>query len=330
MHMKSTSARNRSPHACMARAAVVLFAALAAPQASFAQDFPSKPVRWIVPFAAGGPADVIARIVQPKLNERLGQSVVIDNRAGAASNIGHEAAARATPDGYTMLYVVPNVVTNAFLFKINYDPLKDLIPVAQITAQSYVLMTHPGFAPKNMAEIIALAKTRPVTCASGGGLPQLGCEWLKSATQADFVHVPYKGNAPALNDLIGGQVNMMIDLFNTALPQIRAGKARAMALTSPRRGPPLPDLPVVAETVPGFALVGWHGVMAPAGVPRAAVDRLNRALGEALADPEVTRRIQESGIDVAHTSAEAFGEIVRTDYAKYGKIIRDAGIPQQQ
>ena len=293
-----------------------------------AQDFPSKPVRWIVPFPPGGPADVIARLLLPKFSESLGQPVVIDNRAGGGSNIGHDAAARATPDGYTILYVVPNVVTNALLTKGSVDPLKELRPVAQLTAQSYVLMAAPGFAPRTIPEIIAAAKAKPggVTCAAGGGLPGFGCEWLRPATGADITHIPYKGNALAMNDLIGGQVSLLIDLFNTALPQIRAGKVRAIALTGARRGPPLPNLPVIAETLPGFVLVGWHGVMAPAGVPAPIVARLNAALGQALADPEANRRISESSIEVAHTSAEAFGRILQDDTVKYARIIKDAGI----
>lgn len=314
----------------LGRAVSIAFAAtlLAVSQAAPAQAWPSKPIRWIVPFAAGGPADVIARLVSAELARRLGQPVIIENRAGGAANIGHEAAARSAPDGYTILYAIPSVVTNVSLLKAAVDPLKELTPVARLTTQAYVLLASPGFAPRTLAEIIAAAKGKPgsVSCASGGGLPALGCEWLKSVTQAEIVHVPYKGNAPALNDLIGGQVSVLIDLFNTALPQIRSGKVRAVALTSETRGPPLPELPVMAETLPGFVLVGWHGVMAPAGVPRAIIDQLNRAFGDALAEPEVHRRITDSRITVAHSSAEAFGRIIESDLAKYARIVRDAGI----
>ena len=293
-----------------------------------AQSFPSKPVRWIVPFAAGGPADVIARILQPRFAERLGQPVVIENRAGGGSNIGHEAGAKATPDGYTILYVVPNVVTNPSLFRNQIDPLKELAPVAQLTTQAYVLLANPMFKPNTISEIIATAKTKPggVTCAAGGGLPTFGCEWLRSLVGNGIVHVPYKGNAPALTDLIGGQVDMLIDLFNTALPQVKAGKVRPIALTGAKRGLPLPELPVFAETLPEFVLVGWHGVMAPVGVPPAITDRLNKALGDALADPEVTRRISDSFIEVAHTSADTFGKIVQADFHKYARIVKAAGI----
>lgn len=309
--------------------ALALAAAALGAGPACAQAWPTKPVRWIVPFSAGGPADVIARVVGPKLSERLGQPVLIDNRVGGNSNIGHEAAARAAPDGYTMLYVVPNIVTNPPLFKDNMvDPLKELTPLAQMTVQSYALVANLGFEPKTVAEIIALARARPgsVTCASGGGLMSFGCDWMRTVTRTEMVHVRYKGNAPALSDLLGGQVNILFDLYNTSLPQIRAGKIRPVALTRPTRGLPLPDVPVIAETLPGFVLVGWHGVMLPVGVPRPVVEKLNHALGEALADKDVARRVTDGFSEIAHTSPEAFGEILKNDYAKYARIVKDAGI----
>ena len=297
---------------------------------SMAQTFPNKPVRWVVPFAAGGPADVIARILGPGLSEALGQPVIIDNRPGGNSNIGHEAVARAAPDGYTILYVVPNVVTNPSLFTAPMvDPIKDFVPVAQLTSQSYVLLANPSFAPKTMPEIIAKAKQGGVSCASGGGLPTFGCEWLRSMTKADFLHIPYKGNAPALNDLIGGQVNILIDLFNTALPQIKAGTVRPIALTRPTRGQPLPELPVIAETLPGFVLVGWHGVLAPAGTPAPVVERLNAAFNRALANEEVKKRINDSFLEVTPTTAAEFGKVLQDDFAKYSRIVKEAGIKPQ-
>lgn len=308
--------------------AAILVVCATLSQGALAQAWPTKPLRWIVPFAAGGPADVIARVVGPKLSERLGQPVLIDNRAGGNSNIGHEAAARAAPDGYTMLYVVPNIVTNPSLFKNMVDPLKELAPLAQMTVQSYALVANPAFEPRTVADIIAAARAKPgsVTCASGGGLMTFGCEWMRTMTRTEIVHVQYKGNAPALTDLLSGQVNILFDLYNTSLPQIRAGKIRPVALTRPTRGLPLPDVPVMAETLPGFVLVGWHGVMLPVGVPRVIVERLNQALGEALADKDVTKRVTDGFSEIAHTSPEAFGDILKQDYAKYARIVKDAGI----
>jgi tripartite-type tricarboxylate transporter receptor subunit TctC len=300
--------------------------ALLASSVSHAQEFPNKPVKWIVPFSAGGPADIIARAIQPKLVEQLGQPVVIDNKAGGQSNIGHAEAARAEPDGYTILYVVPNVVTNPSLFKNMVDPVKELAPVTRLTSQGYVVVANSEFAPKTLAEVIALAKTKGVTCASGGGLMTFGCAWLKTATQADFVNVQYKGNAPAMNDLLGGQVNILFDLFNTSLPQIRGGKIRPVALTGAKRGEPLPGVPTISETLPGFVLEGWHGVMAPVGLPRPVLDKLNRAFHVALRDPAVAKRITDGYSDVAPTTPEEFGRIVREDVVKYAKIVKEAGI----
>jgi tripartite-type tricarboxylate transporter receptor subunit TctC len=320
MEMMRVSARTAL---CGALAACTLAAG-----AACAQAFPSKPMRWVVPFPPGGPADVIARVVGPKLSERLGQPVIIENRAGGNSNIGHEAVARSAPDGYTFLYVVPNIVTNPSLFRNMVDPIKELAPLAQMTVQSYALVANPAFAPRTVAEIIAAARAKPgsVTCASGGGLMTFGCEWMRTMTKTEIVHVQYKGNAPALTDLLGGQVNILFDLYNTSLPQIRAGKIRAVALTRPTRGLPLPEVPVIAETLPGFVLVGWHGVMLPVGVPKPVLDKLNQAFGEALADKDVTKRITDGFSEVAHTTPEAFGEILRDDYAKYARIVKEAGI----
>lgn len=330
-HLMNTSMQRRAMRESTSRSLarlIALIVAAGAAGAAAAQAWPTKPVRWIVPFAAGGPADVIARVVGPKLSERLGQPVIIDNRVGGNSNIGHEAAARSAPDGYTMLYVVPNIVTNPSLFKNMVEPIKDLTPLAQMTVQSYALVAYPGFAPKTVADIIAAARAKPgtVTCASGGGLMTFGCLWLPTITKTDIVHVQYKGNGPALTDLLGGQVNILFDLYNTSLPQIRAGKIRPVALTRPSRGLPLPDVPVIAETLPGFILVGWHGVMLPVGVPRPVLDKLNHALGEALLDKEVARRVTEGYSEIAHTTPEAFGEILRQDFEKYARIVKDAGI----
>ncbi|MGE4240512.1 Bug family tripartite tricarboxylate transporter substrate binding protein [Ramlibacter sp.] len=309
----------------LVRAALALPLALASIAAS-AQAFPTKPIRWVVPYAAGGPADVIARALQPKMAEFLGQPVVIDNRPGGNANIGHDMVSKAAPDGYTILYVVPNIVTNPLTYKNMVDPLKDLAPVARITSQAYILVANPNFPAKNVAEMIDVARKQGVNCASGGGLPGFGCMWFKSHSKADFTHVLYKGNTLAMNDLIAGQINVVIDLFNTAMPQVRAGKVKPLALTGSKRGMPLPDLPVIAETIPGFVLEGWHGVMITPGTPAPIVDRINQALRFALADPAVAKRITDSSIDVAPTSPAEFAAILREDQAKYTRITQDAGI----
>jgi tripartite-type tricarboxylate transporter receptor subunit TctC len=291
-----------------------------------AQGFPSQPIRFIVPYAAGGPADIIARAIQPKMQENLGQPVIIDNRPGGNANIGHELASRAAPDGYTIVYVVPNLVTNPLLYKHMVDPEKDLAPVAKMTSQAYLLVANPGFPARTVGEIIDIARKTGVNCASGGGLPGFGCLWFKSYSKADFTHIQYKGNGPAMNDLVGGQVNIMIDLYNTALPQVNAGRARAIALTGHKRGMPLPELPVIGETIPGFALEGWHGVMTAPGTPAPIIDRLNQAIRYALADPVVAKRISETSIEVTPSSPAEFAATIKEDVAKYSRITRDAGI----
>jgi len=294
-----------------------------------ASAYPERAIRWIVPFTAGGPADAIARLLVPKLSQELGQPIVIENRAGANSNIGHEAVARAEPDGYTILYVVPNVVTNPSLYNVAVDPVKELTPVVQLTAQAYLLLAGSAFKPASVADIVAKARQGGVTCASGGGLSGFGCDWLRSMPKADFVQVPFKGNAPALTALMGGQVDIMIDLFNTALPQVKAGRVRPVALTRAERGSPLPNLPIIAETLPGFVLVGWHGVMAPHGTPEPIVRKLNAAFAKALGDPDVRRRIEESYIEVVHGTPADFGRVIKEDLDKYARITQAAGIARQ-
>ncbi|TFZ02586.1 tripartite tricarboxylate transporter substrate binding protein [Ramlibacter henchirensis] len=301
------------------------FALACASQAN-AQGFPSRPITLVIPFSAGGPADIIARTIAPKLQEELGQPIVVDNRAGGNGNIAHALVARAPADGHTLLYVAPGIVTNPSLFKAaQVDPFKELTPVAQLTTQSYVMIAHPSFKPRTLPELIAAADTGQVTCASGGGLPAFACDWLRSTTKKNITHVRYKGTQ-ALNDLVGGHVNVMVDLFNTALPQVRAGTVRPIALTRATRGQPLPDVPVFAETLPGFVLQGWHGIMAPAGTAADRVERLNAAFTRALADPAVRQKITDSFIEVTPTSAAAFAETLKRDYEKYARIVKEAGI----
>jgi len=295
----------------------------AAPQA-----YPVKPMRWIVPFPAGGPADLVARLVGPKLADSLAQPVVIDNRPGAGSNIGMELAAKSPADGYTLLFVVPSLVTNPFLYKLNFDPARDLAPVAQLTNVSFVLLASPAFAPRTLAEIVGWAKARPreLTCATAGALPELACYLLGALGRIELTRVPYKGNAPALTDVIGGQVNIVFDAVNTALPQVKAGRVRALATSGARRSPFLPDLPTLAEALPGFEMTGWQGIAAPAGTPRAIVARLNREIGGVLAQPDVRQRLTDAGLEVTTGTPEQFAEFIRAEHTKYERLIREAGI----
>jgi tripartite-type tricarboxylate transporter receptor subunit TctC len=235
-------------------ALAMLLASLAHAQSAW----PSKPIRWVVPFPPGGPADVVTRIVSAKLAERTGQPAVVENRAGAGGNVGHEAAAKAAPDGYTVLFVVPAIITNPFFLKASIDPFKELAPVIHLDSASMVLLSNPAFPAATVSEVIALARAKPgtVSCAASGALPQVGCEMLRAYAGSPMIMVQYKGNAPALNAVIGGEVNLLFDLVNTAQGQVKSGRVRAIASTNARRGiGPFGDLPVLSETIPDFELV---------------------------------------------------------------------------
>jgi tripartite-type tricarboxylate transporter receptor subunit TctC len=285
----------------------------------------------VVPYPPGGGNDVIARIVAGKLSAALGREIVVENHGGAGGTIATRQVARAAPDGYTLLVATSSLAINPAIYPdVGYDPRKDFAAVGLMATSQNVLLVNPAVAASSVAELIARAKAEPgrLTYAStgGGNSVQLAAQLFAEMARVTLTQVPYKGNAPALTDLMGGQVNILFDLYNTSLPQIRAGKIRPVALTRPSRGPPLPDVPVIAETLPGFVLVGWHGVMLPVGVPRPIVERLNHALAEALADKDVTKRITDGYSEVAPTSPEAFGEILQQDFVKYARIVKDAGI----
>lgn len=291
--------------------------------------FPTRPIRWIVPFPPGGPTDVVARIVGQRLGERLQQPVVIENRPGAFGNIGLEAAARAAPDGHTIVLGPTAMVLNAILHKLNFDPLTELAPVSQLTTLNLVLLASADFAPRTVPEVLAMAKAMPgtVTCGWGATFPQLGCELLRIRGDAPINAIPYKGNGPAMNALLGGQINLLFDSANTALPQVKANRVRAIATTNSKRGTgTFGELSTVAETLPGFELPGWFGVLAPAATPRPVIKRLNREIAAVLEEDDVRKRLTDGGLEIANGSPEEFADIIRRDYARYLAIIREAGI----
>jgi tripartite-type tricarboxylate transporter receptor subunit TctC len=293
------------------------------------ESYPSRPIRWIVPYPAGGPTDLVARIVGQRLGERLKQPVLVENRAGAFGNIGLEAAARAAPDGYTIVFGMTSLVLNPILYKLNFDPLTELTAISQLTTVTYVLLANADFPPRTLPELLVAAKERPgaVTCGWGATLFQLGCELLNIQGRVNITLVPYKGNAPAMNDLIGGQINLLFDPANTALPQTKSGRVRAIATANLKRSAgPFGGIPTVSETLRGFELSGWFGVLAPAATPRTIISRLNREIAAVLEEDEVRNRLVDSGLEVAHGSPEAFAEIIRRDHAKYLKIVQEAGI----
>jgi tripartite-type tricarboxylate transporter receptor subunit TctC len=294
-----------------------------------AQDWPSRPIRWLVPFAPGGPADMVARITAAALAERTGQPNPVENQAGATGNIAHAAASKSAPDGHTLVFVVPAVITNPFYLKAAVDPFRELAPVIHLDNAPMVLVANPAFPPANLHELLAYIKAHPgrVTCGASGALPSVGCELLRAHAGADLLMVMYKGNAPALNAVMSGEINVLFDVVNVAAGQVKAGRVRAIASTAARRGmAPLGDVPVMAETIPGFELVTWHGVMIAPGTPPAIVERVNRELNAVLQQPEVRERFANSGLQITGGTAQEFGAILRRDSDKYGAALRAAGV----
>jgi tripartite-type tricarboxylate transporter receptor subunit TctC len=295
-----------------------------------AQTYPNRPIRCIVPYVAGSSPDVVARIVVPKLSERLGQPVVIDNRGGANSIIGTETAVRSVPDGYTILLGATALATNPSLYKLPYDAAKSFSPITQTVAVHFLLVVHPSLPVRTVAEFITLARARPgeLTFGSAGnGSPgHLAGELLKSLSSIKLVHVPYKGGPQATADLIGGQIQLQFDVIATALPYIKAGKTRALGVSSVKRSTILPDMPTIAETVPGFNMAGWQGFLAPAGTPDEVIQRLHREIVAVFALPDVRQRMFDLGYETVGSSPREFAEFMRADTAQFAKIISGAGI----
>ena len=295
-----------------------------------AQTYPNRPIRCIVPYIAGSSPDVVARIVGPKLSEGLGQTVVIDNRGGANSIIGTEVAVRSLPDGYTILLGATALATNPSLYKLSYDAAKSFSPITQTVAVHLLLVVHPSLPVRTVAEFITLAKARPgqLTFGSAGtGSPgHLAGELLKNLAGIKIVHVPYKGGPQATADLIGGQIQLQFDVIATSLPHVKAGRTRALAVSSVKRSTILPEMPTIAETVPGFNMVGWQGILVPTGTPSEIIQRLHREIVAVFALPEIRQRIFELGYETVGSSPQEFVEFLRADTAQFAKIISGAGI----
>jgi tripartite-type tricarboxylate transporter receptor subunit TctC len=295
-------------------------------------QYPAHPVRFIVPSAAGGGTDIIARAVSLKLSEALGQQFVVDNRPGAGQMIGIELAAKAPPDGHTILMAASTLAINSVMYKkVPYDPLRDFAPITQAASLANVLVVHPSLPVKSLAELIAYAKARPgelnFASAGIGTSPQMSIELLKSMAGIDMVHIPYKGTAPGVVDLLAGQVKVMAPNVLTALPHIKSGKLRALAVTSGKRSQALPEVPTVAEAgLPGYDSTQWYGVLAPAGTPREIVARLHAEIVRALRDPEVGKRLEADGAEAVGSSPEEFSAFIRSETEKWAKVARAAGI----
>jgi len=297
------------------------------------EQWPTKPVRWVIPYAAGGFSDIRARKIGVDLARLLGQPVVVENRAGAGGVVGTDAVAKAAPDGYTigMGNLAPLAVNLSLMKKLPYDPSKDVQAVILLEKGPLILTAGPGLKANSVAELIAYAKANPgkLTFASSGigGAHHLSGEMLRQRTGIDIVHIPYKGGAPAAADVMAGHVPMMFELGYAALPSVRAGKVRALAVTSTTRMALLPDVPTLAEAgLPGFESTNWQGVIVPAGTPRAIVERLNRDINAVLAIPQQRESIVANGGEVAGGTPEAFRDFIRSETVKWGEVVRTAKI----
>jgi tripartite-type tricarboxylate transporter receptor subunit TctC len=303
----------------------------ALPRIARAQTYPTRPVRLIVPVAPGGASDILARLIGQWLSERLGQQFVIDNRPGGGGNIGTEAVVRAPADGYTLLLAATaNAIHAAFYDKLNYNFIRDIAPVAAISRYTFVMVVHPSMPTKTVPEFIAYAKANPrklnMASPGNGTSPHLVGELFKMMTGVNMIHVPYRGGGPALTDLLGGQVQVYFPGTVASIEYIKAGRLRALAVTTATRSDELPDVPTVGEFVPGYEASGWFGVGAPKSTPTEIIDKLNNEINAALADPKMKARLADLGATPLVGSPADFGKLIAEETEKWGKVIRAANI----
>jgi tripartite-type tricarboxylate transporter receptor subunit TctC len=296
------------------------------------EGFPEKPVRFIVGFTPGGPSDIIARALGQKLSELWAQQIVVENRPGAGGNVAAELAARSAPDGHTWLLGNNSILaTNQSLYpKLAFDPVKDFAPVALVAIQPNVLVVNPAVPANSVTELIALAKAKPgelnYASSGSGAAAHLAAELFKSMAGVDMVHVPYKGAQPALTDVIAGRAQLMFATSASAIPYIKAGRLRALAVTSSRRSPSVPELPTLAEAgVPGFEAITWHGVVVPRATPGALVERLNADIVRALSARELRERLESLGAEIAAGTPQEFADYIASEIPKWAKVVKDSG-----
>jgi tripartite-type tricarboxylate transporter receptor subunit TctC len=301
-----------------------------------AQTWPNQPLKIVSPFPPGGTNDTVARIIAFKLGENLGQPVVVDNRAGAGGMIGSEYVAKSPPDGYTLLMSTPGPITiNRFLFaKMPYDPDKDFTPITHVANVPQVVLVNPSVKATSVKELIELAKANPGKINFGsvgnGSTLHLAGELFKTMAGVDLVHVPYKGSAPALNDILGGQIQLMFDVIVSGMPHAKAGRLRALAVTGSKRSSYAPELPTVAEAgLPGYEVVTWYGILAPAGMPAGLSKRLNEEIVKVLKAPDVASKLSTQGVDIVASSQDEFVSYLRSERDKWSKVIKQAGIKPQ-
>lgn len=316
-------------------AVLVLLAAATAVDQAGAQQYPAKPVRMVVPFAPGGISDALARIVGQKLSEKWGDPVIVDNRPGAGGNVGTEIVARAVPDGYTLLLVAPSLAISPSLYtKLGYDPLRDFAPVSLVALATNLMVVHPSLPVGTIKELIAYGKARPGTISYGSGgsgtSGQLAAELFKLSAGVDFLHVAYKGAGPAVNALLGGEVQLMFAPITLVLSLANAGKLKAVAVTGARRSTAAPNIPTVAESgLPGFDVSSWFGVVAPAGTPARIVSMLNREISALASLPDARERIIAQGAEPTSTTPDEFARHLRAEIGKWARVIKAAGIQAQ-
>ena len=311
----------------------IAFVLVAAATPVIAQQYPAKAVRMIVGFPAGGTSDIMARLTGQKLSEAWGQTFIIDNRPGAGGNIGTELVAKSAPDGYTLLVSPGSTLTSnpAVYSKVPFDTVRDFAPVTIIASVPNALVVHPSVPVNNVKELIALAKSRPGQLAyastGAGQSTHLSAELLKLSAGINMIHVPYKGSAPALTDIVAGQVSVMFDNLPSCLPFIKSGRLKPLAVSSTSRSRALPDLPTVAESgVPGFDVTVWFAVLAPAATPRDIVNRLNGEIIKAIKTPDMRERLAQQGAEPVGNTSDEFAAVIKRDLAKWAKVVKDAGI----
>ncbi len=308
---------------------MLMAGALLASSAAAAQNFPTKPVRIIVPFSAGGATDIVTRVVAQKLTDIWGQTIVVDNRAGAGGNIGADLAAKSPPDGYTIFMTSGSIVTaNPHMYrKLSYDAAKDLVAVTNVASGPQAIVVNPSFAAKTVKDLIDMAKAKPesVTFGSAGIGTQThlaGENFIASAGLA-VTHIPYKGEAPAISDLLGGQIQFVTPNLSAAISHVRAKRLRALGVTSPTRAKQLPDVPAVAETLPGFENLGWFGFMVPAGTPKAVIGKIHADTVAALKDPAIAKRFDDLGMAPVGNSSADFAKAIKEESLRWAKVIKE-------
>ena len=313
-----------------ARSLVAALIALAAPYAA-AQQYPSKPVRIIVPFAPGGGSDFTARLIAQKLTERYGQSFIVENRAGAGGNLGAELALKAPPDGYTLLLISASYTVNPSVYKLSFDPIKDIAPIIQVSGGPYVVAVHPSVPAKTLAEFVNYARAQPEKLAYGssgnGSVMHVSTAYFLDSAKIKVLHVPYKGTGPALQDTLGGQVQLIFGAVPTTLPHVKAGKLRALAVTTQKRIAAAPDIPTIAESgYPDYEVTNWHGIVAPRGVPREIIEQLNRDINGMLGSEDFKKVLANDGLEPAGGPSSRFAEVLARETARWAKVVQQAGI----